>query len=142
MAASAALPISPWWLVRAGARIWRVAADEVVEVIPWPRLTPVPRAPAALLGITRHGDTIVPVFDPLLAAGEAGGMPLCVALLRGRVGEADVVFGLAAAEVVPGDATAAEPLDIARILAAVTERTQAAAPGSSAGRDLWNRSLM
>ena len=55
MAVATTLPVSAWWLLRAGPRCWRVAADDVVEVIAWPRLTPVPRSPEALLGITRCG---------------------------------------------------------------------------------------
>lgn len=118
MAASTAQPISAWWLLRTGTRSWRVAAEEVVEVIPWPRLTPVPRSPGALLGITRRGDAIVPVVDPLAAGGMGAGTPAqWVVILRGRLRQEDMVFGLAADEIVPGDAVGAEPLDAARILA-------------------------
>jgi len=49
-------------LFRAGAEFCLPLAS-VAEVIPFPKLTPVPRAPDFLLGIAEHGGSVVPVLD-------------------------------------------------------------------------------
>jgi purine-binding chemotaxis protein CheW len=47
---------------RAGAEFC-LPLGSVAEVIPFPKLTPVPRAPGFLLGIAEHAGGVVPVLD-------------------------------------------------------------------------------
>src|SRR5215471_3792316 len=94
MALATTLPVSEWWVVRAGSKRFRVAADQVVEVIAWPRLTPVPRA-ADVLGTS---------------AADAGDKRGSVVILKARVARQSVELGIVIEEIVPGDESSAEAL--------------------------------
>jgi chemotaxis signal transduction protein len=115
--ALAPIPVtSAWWVVRAGSSRRRVPADQVVEVIAWPRITPVPRAPDVLLGITRYGDRIVPVVD-VFGTSAADAAARSVAIVRTTITGQQVDVGIVVEEVTPGDELSSEPLALEMVLA-------------------------
>lgn len=75
-------------LMRAGAHAFAVYADEAEGVTPWREPVPLPRAPAAVLGVVSVRGRMRTVLDPaaLLGAGaesEGADAPLYVVALRG-----------------------------------------------------------
>lgn len=103
----------------AGERRWRVAASDVLDVIPWPTVTGVPLQPKEgtpkLLGIFEWNTALVPVFDvSCLQPGERR----CVVIVRATVSGTHAPIGLAAADVAAADEYAtADLLDIPQLTA-------------------------
>src|SRR5262245_50040920 len=50
-------------LLRVGDQRFGLDTADVVEVVPWVPLLPVPRAPAWIAGVLRHRDGLAPVVD-------------------------------------------------------------------------------
>jgi len=100
-------------VLRAGTRRFRVAASDVVEVVPWPRLTAVPgprrESRATMLGVFLAHDAVVPVFriDDAPAAERAQ-----VVIVRAQLSGQEILFGIAADECTSAGDESAEPLDI------------------------------
>lgn len=86
-------------------------ADLLVEAVEQPRLTALPNAPRALVGMLQHGGRMLPVLDLGLAlygrATAAGDAPVLICRnaqgqgLAVRVDELGPVFGIAAAQALP-----------------------------------------
>lgn len=91
-------------IVVAGQRRWRVAAADVMDVLPWPKLTPVPLQPAhadpQLLGIFEWNNSVVPVFDIARLSPEDRRR---VVIVRATVNGTHAPLGLAAADVANAD---------------------------------------
>jgi purine-binding chemotaxis protein CheW len=58
-------------IVRAGARLLGVFADEAGGVTKWVEPTPLPRAPVAVLGVVSIRGLMLTVLDPLRLLGES-----------------------------------------------------------------------
>jgi CheW-like protein len=122
-------------VLRVGNRRWQVPADAVVEVVPWPRLSPVPLSRCALLGIFGFAGVVVPVAS--VAAGDGvdmrEGRHFAVAVVvRVRCGGRPVLLALAADEAGADSGAPAEPLDLALVVAALRGR-QNQEPGGGVG---------
>lgn len=103
----------------AGQRRWRVAAADVLDVVPWPRLTPVPLQTRSdgpeLLGVFAWQDAVAPVYD---LAGLPPNQRRRVVIVRATVRGAEIPLGIAAGEVLAGDDVApADVLSIADLTA-------------------------
>ena len=103
----------------AGQRRWRVAASDVLDVIPWPKVTAVPLQPRdshpELLGVFEWNNTVVPVFE---IAGLAGHERRRVVIVRATVNGTATPVGLASTDVGTADESAtAELLAIADLTA-------------------------
>jgi purine-binding chemotaxis protein CheW len=64
----------PVLLCHAGGRVFGLAADAVLEVLPATEPTPLPGMPSPLLGLVAARGTVVPVFDLAAALGPADGV--------------------------------------------------------------------
>ncbi|KMO22129.1 hypothetical protein SQ03_01610 [Methylobacterium platani JCM 14648] len=124
-------------LCRAGAEAVGLRLDEVAEVFPFRPCTPVPGAPAALVGLTGRGGILVSVVDLAAALGAAQGQdsdrgPGHVVTLRRdgpRIGlKVDRVLSVVEAEVAAG------PEGLGR--RAVAGYARAASPGSRRTNDI------
>ncbi|MFC0202833.1 chemotaxis protein CheW [Novosphingobium soli] len=107
-----------------------VAAALVREVVPLPRLTRVPHAPRALLGVANIRGTVVPVLSVARLLGRAE-----AATARVIVAEADGPIGLAVSAVsgFADDDAAIPRIEIASLVAsAVPERRAPRSPGAIA----------
>ena len=105
----------------AGQRRWRVAASDVLDVVPWPKLTAVPLQPNGetpeLLGIFEWNNAVVPVFDISgLQSDERHSVVLVHVTLHG----VQTPIGLAAADVTTSDeAATGDLLDIPQLVARI-----------------------
>ena len=74
-------------VVRAGARLLGVFADQAGGVTEWREPTPLPRAPAAVLGVVSIRGLLLTVLDPLALLGEpsvnGAPRPAFIVALRG-----------------------------------------------------------
>ena len=74
-------------VVRAGARLLGVFADEANSVTEWKKPTPLPRAPGAILGVVSIRGCMLTLLDPLALIGEAQAVesatPSFIVALRG-----------------------------------------------------------
>ena len=85
-----------WCVVRAGAFTWRLPAADVLDIVFWPRLTPVPMQRATrpeLLGVFEWQDSVVPVLD---IAGLSPQERTREVVVRAKAGGRDVPLGIAA----------------------------------------------
>jgi chemotaxis signal transduction protein len=89
-----------------GDRNYVVPFKTVRQVLGEPRLTPLPLAPAPVIGLVNFGGEISPVFDSALLLGLAPFDAPCVVLLDTSVG----VAGITVSDIpVPADLAAAKP---------------------------------
>lgn len=65
----------PVLLCHAGGRVFGLAADAVLEVLPATEPTPLPGMPSPLLGLVAARGTVVPVFDLAAALDPADAAP-------------------------------------------------------------------
>jgi chemotaxis signal transduction protein len=110
VAAAEMLPEKQYCIFRAGRERFCLQVLDVEEVVEWPTVTPVPRAPAFLMGVFNLRGSIVPVIDIAFTEGRRADLPprhCVVAKMKGA--EEDVRLGIAADEVI-GTYTTAEPL--------------------------------
>jgi chemotaxis signal transduction protein len=73
-----------------GDRLYAVPFKSVRQVLGEPPLTPLPLAPAPVLGLVNFGGEISPVFDSALLLGLAPFKVPCVVMLETSVGVAGV----------------------------------------------------
>jgi chemotaxis signal transduction protein len=105
-------PERQYCLFRAGRQRFCLAVLDVEEVVDWPAVTPIPLAPAFLMGIFNLRGAIVPIID---IAGGPGRRPdlkprqVVVATWAGEGGRTDRLLGIAADETLGTYATS-EPL--------------------------------
>jgi chemotaxis signal transduction protein len=103
----------------AGPRKRRISAADVLDVVPWPRITPVPLQPPGgdpeLLGVFEWKDAVVPVYD---IAGLPAHERRRVVIVRVLLDGAAIPLGIAAAEVLAPDESATADLLAASDLAA------------------------
>ncbi len=103
------LPEQQYCVFRAGRERFCFSVLEVEEVVDWPAVTRVPRAPAFLMGIFNLRGSIVAIVDIAFTEGRRPDLPprhVVVAALRS--GDDFVRIGIAADEVL-GTFTTAEP---------------------------------
>lgn len=72
-AAEAARPDEEYFVFRAGELLLGVRSEHVREVTRMSALTPLPRAPAFLLGVVAHRGQVVPLVDLLRFLGQGEG---------------------------------------------------------------------
>ncbi|MEP6920265.1 MAG: chemotaxis protein CheW [bacterium] len=96
---------------RAGSQQFAVFADEVATIAPWRRLTPLPEAPPAVLGVVSIQGRMLTVLDPVHLVSDTTGEAPCgfIMALRGdeQLGLAIVdrpeALEVAAGEIIPPD---------------------------------------
>ncbi len=106
------LPERQYCIFRAGRERFCLAVLDVEEVVEWPPLTPIPLAPAFLMGIFNLRGAIVPIIDIAFTEGRRADLPprrVVVAKWTGEEGREDIRLGIAADEVI-GTYTTTEPL--------------------------------
>jgi len=103
----------------AGGRLWRIEPADVLDVLAWPRITPVPlvsrgSAPE-LLGVFEWHGTVVPVVD---LGGLSAAERQRVVIVRTAARGGETPLAIAASDVLPADkASAAESLAIDELAA-------------------------
>lgn len=94
-----AAAVPTWCVVRAGEHSWRLPAADVLDIVFWPRLTPVPLQPHGnrpeLLGVFQWQQTVLPVLQIADMAPEERRR---VVIVRGHAAGRDVPLGIAARE--------------------------------------------
>ena len=110
-------------ILAAGQRKWRVAASDVLDVVPWPKLTAVPLQPKdrhpKLLGVFEWIDTVVPAFEVVSVPPDERRY---LVIVRATVNGSEAPIGIAAEDVVTADETpSAEPLAIADVTAGLAK---------------------
>ena len=108
----------------AGGRRWRIEPADVLDVLSWPRITPVPLTPRgsapALLGVFEWHGKVVPVVD---VAGLSSGERQRVVIIRAAVKGGETPLAVAASEVLPADSAGSiESLAIGELAAKLPRR--------------------
>jgi purine-binding chemotaxis protein CheW len=106
------LPLRQYCIFRAGRERFCLSVLEVEEVVDWPAVTRMPRAPGFLMGIFNLRGSIVPVVDIAITEGRRPDLlpkHVVVACLTGKEGDEDVRIGIASDEVI-GTFSTSEPL--------------------------------
>jgi chemotaxis signal transduction protein len=106
------LPERQYCVFRAGRERFCLAVLDVEEVVEWPVLTPMPLAPAFLMGIFNLRGGIVPIIDIAFSEGRRADLSprrVVVAKWAAEASRDEVRLGIAADEVV-GTYTTTEPL--------------------------------
>ena len=108
----------------AGGRRWRIEPADVLDVLSWPRITPVPLTPRgsapALLGVFEWQGQVVPVVD---IGGLSSAERERVVIVRAAVKGSETPLAVAASDVLPADnAVAAESLAIGELAAKLPRR--------------------
>lgn len=86
-------------LLRIGERRFGLDARDVVEVVPYVPLLPVPQAPVWIAGLLRHRDEVVPVVDLVQLVGGAAASPVLstrIVILQRGESASDGLIGLLA----------------------------------------------
>jgi purine-binding chemotaxis protein CheW len=105
-------PETQYCIFRAGRERFCLAVLDIEEVVEWPAVTPVPLAPAFLMGIFNLRGGIVPVVDIAFTEGRRPDLPpkhCVVAITAGQEGGEAVRIGIAADEVI-GTYNTSDPL--------------------------------
>ncbi len=104
------LPEQQYCIFRTGRERFCLSVLEVEEVVDWPAITRVPRAPAFLMGIFNLRGSIVAIIDIAFTEGRRPDLPPRHVVVASMRGESDCVrIGIAADEVL-GTFTTTEPL--------------------------------
>lgn len=106
------IPERQYCVFRAGRERFCVSVLEVEEVVDWPPVTKMPRAPSFLMGIFNLRGSIVPIVDIAFTEGRRADLPprqVVVACLNGDENHDDIRVGIAADEVF-GTFSTSEPL--------------------------------
>jgi len=109
------IPQRQYCIFRAGRERFCVSVLEVEEVVDWPPVTKMPRAPSFLMGIFNLRGSIVPIIDIAFTEGRRADLPprqVVVACLNGDENHDDTRVGIAADEVF-GTFSTSEPLLLA-----------------------------
>src|SRR5690348_9808012 len=109
------IPQRQYCVFRAGRERFCVSVLEVEEVVEWPPVTKMPRAPSFLMGIFNLRGSIVPIVDIAFTEGRRTDLPprqVVVACLNGDEIHEDIRVGIAADEVF-GTFSTSEPLLLA-----------------------------
>jgi chemotaxis signal transduction protein len=88
---------------RTGRERFCLSVLEMEEVVDWPRVTPVPRAPAFLMGIFNLRGAIIPIIDIAFSEGRRPDLVprhIVVATLDQGTGRETIRVGIAADEVI------------------------------------------
>jgi purine-binding chemotaxis protein CheW len=96
-------PERQYCVFRAGRERFCLSVLEVEEVVDWPMVTPIPRAPAFLMGVFNLRGTIVPLMDLAFTEGRRPGLlpkHVVVAALKDQLQGDDLRVGIAADEVI------------------------------------------
>jgi purine-binding chemotaxis protein CheW len=105
-------PERQYCVFRTGRERFCLSVLDVEEVVEWPGLTRVPRAPAFLMGIFNLRGSIVPVVDIAFTEGRRPDLPprhVVVASLKADDDHDELRIGIAADEVI-GTYSTADPL--------------------------------
>ncbi|SRR5713226_2405582 len=108
------LPERQYCVFRAGRERFCLSMLELEEVVEWPAVTPVPLAPAFLMGIFNLRGTIVPIVDIAFSEGRRPDLlprHVVVAVLSQEPGQDVVRLGIAADEVI-GTFASSGPLQL------------------------------
>ncbi|HWC15616.1 MAG TPA: chemotaxis protein CheW [Terriglobales bacterium] len=106
------VPQRQYCIFRAGRERFCVSVLEVEEVVDWPPVTKMPRAPSFLMGIFNLRGSIVPIVDIAFTEGRRADLPprqVVVACLNADENHDDIRVGIAADEVF-GTFSTSEPL--------------------------------
>ena len=98
---------------RAGRERFCLSVLEREEVVDWPQVTPVPRAPAFLMGIFNLRGAIIPIIDIAFSEGRRTDLlprHIVVTVLEPRPAHGAIRLGIAADEVI-GTFSSTEPLE-------------------------------
>jgi purine-binding chemotaxis protein CheW len=98
---------------RAGRERFCLSVLEMEEVVDWPQVTPVPRAPAFLMGIFNLRGAIIPIVDIAFSEGRRPDLlprHVVVAVLEQGPTHNTMRLGIAADEVI-GTFSSTEPLE-------------------------------
>ena len=99
---------------RAGRERFCLSVLEMEEVVDWPQVTPVPRAPAFLMGIFNLRGAIIPIIDIAFSEGRRPDLVprhVVVAVLEEGPATNAIRVGIAADEVI-GTFSGTEPLEV------------------------------
>jgi purine-binding chemotaxis protein CheW len=105
-------PEIQYCLFRAGRERFCLPVLDIEEVVEWPTVTPVPRAPTFLQGIFNLRGNIIPIIDIAFTEGHRGDLPpkhVVVALLQAKGEVGDLRLGIASDEVI-GTHSTSDPL--------------------------------
>lgn len=98
---------------RAGRERFCLPVLEMEEVVDWPQVTPVPRAPAFLMGVFNLRGAIIPIIDIAFSEQRRPDLVprhVVVAVLEQGQGQNAMRIGIAADEVI-GTFSSSEPLE-------------------------------
>jgi purine-binding chemotaxis protein CheW len=99
---------------RAGRERFCLSVLEMEEVVEWPRVTPVPRAPAFLMGVFNLRGAIIPIIDIAFSEERRPDLlprHVVVAVLEQGPGQNAMRVGIAADEVI-GTFSSSQPLEV------------------------------
>jgi purine-binding chemotaxis protein CheW len=105
-------PETQYCLFRAGRERFCLPVLDIEEVVEWPTLTPVPRAPTFVRGIFNLRGNIIPIIDIAFTEGHRDDLPpkhVVVALLPAKGEAGELRLGIASDEVI-GTHSTSDPL--------------------------------